>query len=127
MLYRLLADIVVVLHLSFIVFVLAGGFLAVRWPRLAWLHLPVVAYGALIEFFSWVCFLAPFENWLRLKSGSTGYETSFTEHYILPLIYPSELTYRLQVILGILVLTINLAAYTLLFRKLRAGRHRLPS
>jgi hypothetical protein len=119
MLYRLAADIVVVLHFSFIVFVITGGFLAIRWPRIAWCHLPVVAYGAIIEFFSFVCFLTPLEQWLRVKSGSQGYDTSFTENYILPLVYPKVLTYRLQVILGISVIVINLIAYSLVLRRRR--------
>jgi uncharacterized membrane protein YhhN len=113
MIYRLAADFVVVLHLAFILFVVGGGFLALKWRAIAWIHVPVVVYGAVLEFFSWVCILTPLENWLRVRGGSQGYETSFTEHYILPLIYPSELTYRLQVILGIFVLTINLIAYGL--------------
>jgi len=122
MLYRFAADIVVVLHFSFILFVIIGGFLAIRWPRIAWVHLPVVAYGAIIEFFSFVCVLTPLEQWLRVKSGAEGYDTSFTEHYILPLIYPSVLNYRLQLVLGILVIVINLIAYTLVLRKRRIKR-----
>jgi len=125
--YRLAADVVVVLHLSFILFVVLGGFLAIRWPRVMWFHLPVVAYGALIEFFSWMCFLTPLENWLRIHSGSLGYTESFTEHYILPLIYPSVLTYTLQVILGIFVIVVNSAAYTVVFRRLRTQRRRSES
>jgi hypothetical protein len=123
MLYRLAADIVVVLHFSFILFVIIGGFLAIRWPRIAWIHLPVVAYGAIIEFFSFACVLTPLEQWLRVRSGAVGYDTSFTEHYILPLVYPSVLTYRLQVFLGILVIVINVIAYMLVLRKRRI-RHR---
>ncbi len=123
MLYRLAADIVVVLHFSFIAFVIIGGFLAIRWPRIAWVHLPVVAYGALIEFFSLACVLTPLEQWLRVRSGAQGYDTSFTEHYILPLIYPSGLTYRLQLFLGISVIVINLVAYSLVLRKRRIKRH----
>ena len=129
MFYRLAADIVVVLHFSFIVFVIVGGFLAIRWPRIAWLHLPIAAYGALIEFFSFVCILTPLEQWLRIRSGAEGYDTSFTEHYILPLIYPSVLTYRLQLFLGISVVVINVIAYSLVLRKrkIRSRRSEVPS
>lgn len=123
MLYRLIADIVVVLHFSFIVFVIIGGFLAIRWPRIAWFHLPIVAYGALIEFFSFACILTPLEQWLRIRSGSQGYDTSFTEHYILPLVYPSVLDFRLQLFLGISVIVINLVAYSLVLRECRRRRH----
>jgi hypothetical protein len=119
MIHRIAADAVAVLHLAFILFVIAGGFLAIRWRPVAWLHLPVVAYGALIEFFSWACVLTPLENWLRVRGGMQGYDTSFTEHYILPVIYPTALTYGLQVVLGVSVIVINAIAYTLVIRKMR--------
>jgi hypothetical protein len=124
MIYRIAADAVVVLHLGFIIFVVTGGFLALKWRRIMWLHLPVAAYGVVIELFSWVCVLTPFENWLRVRGGMEGYDTSFTEHYILPIIYPTALTYGLQVVLGIFVVVINAAAYTLVIRKMRARRER---
>lgn len=120
--YRLAADIVVALHFSFILFVIAGGSLAFEWPRVARFHIPVVLYGALIEFFKWPCILTPLENWLRVQGGAQGYETSFTEHYIFPIVYPTALTYRIQVTLGILVIAINGIAYALLYRKVRARR-----
>jgi hypothetical protein len=116
------ADLVVVVHFAFILFVVAGGFLALRWRRVAWIHLPIVAYGTLIEFFGWICPLTPLENWLRIRSGSLGYETSFTEHYILPIVYPAQLTYGLRVVLGILVVVINLVAYGWLVRKMRTSK-----
>ena len=127
MLYRLAADGVVILHFGFILFVILGGFIAIRAPRVAWIHLPAVAYGALIEFFSWTCFLTPLENRLRLHGGQLGYEESFTEHYLLPVIYPSVLTYKLQVILGILVLVINIVAYRYMFRKLTGQKRQSES
>jgi hypothetical protein len=114
MIYRIAADIVVALHFAFILFVIIGGFLALKWSWLVWIHVPVVVYGALVEFLSWVCILTPLENRLRARGGALGYDTSFTEHYILPIIYPSELTYQLQVVLGMFVLIINLLAYGLL-------------
>ena len=72
MLYRLLADIVVAVHLLFVGFVILGGLLALRWPRAMWAHLPAAAWGALIEFAGWICPLTPLENWLRMRGGEQG-------------------------------------------------------
>lgn len=127
MIFRIAADVVVVLHLSFMLFVVAGGFLAFRWTRVAWFHLPAVVYGILLEFCRWVCVLTPLENWLRGRGGMQEYETSFTEHYLLPLMYPTALTYGLQVALGASVLAINAIAYALLVRKVNARRTRAAS
>lgn len=116
MLYRLVADLLLVFHLSFIVFVLVGGFLAWRWRRLVWLHVPAAAWGAWIEFAGWICPLTPLENRFRRLAGQTGYEGGFIEHYIVPLIYPEEWTLPLRLVFGSLVLVINAAAYFGYFR-----------
>ncbi len=119
---RLLADVLVVLHLLFILFVVLGGLLALRWPRLAWVHLPVAIYGVLIELVGWVCPLTPLENRLRLEAGQAGYAGGFVEHYIIPLVYPPGLTPAVQVVLGLLVLAINVGVYVLVIRKVRRRR-----
>ena len=111
MLYRVLADIVVVVHLSFIVFVVLGGLLALRWRRAPWLHLPTALWGAAIEFFGWSCPLTPLENWLRHASGAAGYSGGFIEHHILPIIYPAQLTREILLVLGALVVAVNLVVY----------------
>lgn len=115
--YRFFAEAVVVVHFAFILFAVFGAPLVLRWKRVVWLHAPVVVYAALIEFFGWTCPLTPLENWFRWRGGSAGYPTSFTEHYILPLVYPAQLTYRLQIVLGIAVLSINLLVYGWLIRR----------
>ncbi len=112
MIYRILADLVLVLHLAFIVFVVAGGLLVLRWRWVAVGHLPVALYGALIEFIDWVCPLTPLENELRRRGGHEGYEGGFIEHYLVPLIYPGNLTHGLQIVLGLAVVGINIAIYT---------------
>jgi hypothetical protein len=111
MFYRLLADAVVVLHLSFIIFIVFGGILVLRWRRWAWFHLPAASWGVFIEFAGWICPLTPLENWLRAKGNSFGYSTSFIEHYIIPVIYPTALTRELQLWLGTLVLAFNIGIY----------------
>ncbi len=120
MVYRLLADLVVLAHLAFVVFVVAGALLVVRWRRLAWIHIPVAAWGALIEFGGWICPLTPLENWLRQQSGAAGYSGGFVEHYIIPVLYPGHLTRGIQIALGIAVLTLNGGIYGwLLWRRRR--------
>jgi hypothetical protein len=109
--YRLLADLVVVVHLLFVVFVVAGGLLVLRRPRLAWLHVPAAVWGALIEFAGWICPLTPLENRLRRLGGEAGYEGGFVGEYLLAILYPSGLTRTHQIVLGALVLVLNLAVY----------------
>lgn len=114
--YRVLAELVVVTHLAFVLFVVLGGFLVLRWRRFAWVHVPAVLWAALIEFASWVCPLTPLENWLRETGGASAYPQGFIEHYILPVLYPAALTRNLQIILGISVLILNLAVYAWIWR-----------
>lgn len=121
MLYRLAADALVVVHLGFIFFVVIGGFLAWRWRRVAWIHLPVACWGALIEFSGWVCPLTPLENDMRRLAGDLGYEGGFIEHYVIPVIYPAQLTVQIQIGLGILVLLLNGFAYSVYFIRRKSG------
>lgn len=115
--YRLAADLVLVVHLAFILFVVFGGLLALRRRWIAWLHLPVAAYGAGIELIGWVCPLTPLENRLRRAAGQSGYEGGFIEHYLVPLIYPTGLTPGLQLTLGLAVVGINATVYWFVFRR----------
>ncbi len=117
MIYRLTADLVVLIHLAFILFAALGGLLVLKYRRCALLHLPALVWAVLISLANWVCPLTPLENWLRERGGLLGYETSFIEHYILPVIYPTELTRSLQIFLGLLVLVINLGIYGYRFLK----------
>ena len=117
MLARLAADAVVLLHLGFILFVLLGGLLVLRWPRLVWLHLPAAAWGMAVEFLHLYCPLTPLENHFRQAAGELGYDSGFIEHYLIPLIYPAGLTEAIQIGLGLAVLAINLPPYLLLARR----------
>jgi Protein of Unknown function (DUF2784) len=119
----ILADALVLLHLLFVVFVMTGGFLLVRWPRLLWLHLPAAAWGAFIEFSGGICPLTPLENSLRVLGGGSAYSGDFVERYLLPLLYPAQLTPALQQVLGGVVVGVNLLAYALAYR---AWQRRLP-
>ena len=120
-LYRLLANAVVVMHALFILFVVIGGFLAWRRRWVAAIHIPCAVWGILIEYRGWICPLTPLENSLRARAGQAGYGGGFVEHYLLPVIYPSGLTPRVQMVLGTFVLAINVLAYAVLLRRLTRG------
>lgn len=125
MLPTLVADLVILLHLGFILFVVLGGLLVLRWPRLAWLHLPAVAWGAIIELSGQViCPLTPLENDMRQAAGGAGYAGGFIDHYLVPLIYPPGLTRGIQVALGISVVALNALAYAALVARCRRARRR---
>ena len=119
MIYRSLADLVLTLHLGFVLLVVFGGLLVMRWPRLAWIHVPAAVWGVLIEYAGWICPLTPLENWLRSRGGEAGYAGGFVEHYLLPTLYPQGLTRGTQFVLGSLVLVINAAAYGALLMRTR--------
>ena len=124
MTFRFLADVTLVVHFCFVLFVVLGGLLALRWPRLAWLHVPVALYGATIEFVGFVCPLTPLENHFRRRGGEAGYTGGFIDHYITATLYPDGLTRSAQLVLGAGVLTLNVAVYALYWRRrrrLRAG------
>jgi len=114
--YPLLADLVVSLHVAFVVFAVMGGLLAVRWRGFVWVHLPAVTWAAAVEFFGWLCPLTPLENWLRRRGGTGGYSSDFITHYILPALYPEGLTREVQIALGAFVVLINLVIYGWVFR-----------
>jgi hypothetical protein len=122
MIYELLADATVVLHVLFVAFVLFGGLLVLRRPWVAWLHLPSAVWGASIEFAGWICPLTPLENWLREQAGQAVYTSSFTERYLLPLLYPDALTREMQWLLGSLVLVVNAALYFVVLRRTTRAR-----
>jgi hypothetical protein len=109
--YRLLAGAVVAVHLVFVLFVVLGGLAVRRWPRLAWIHLPAVAWGIWIEVSGGICPLTPLENHLRQLGSEPGYRGGFVEHYLLPALYPDGLSRALQVALAVAVLAINTGAY----------------
>jgi hypothetical protein len=111
MLYRAFADIVVLLHLGFVLFVVFGGLLVLRRGRWAWVHLPAAGWGASVELLGWVCPLTPLEVTLRRAGGEAGYAGGFVEQYFLPLLYPGELTRQDQIFLGSLVVALNLLVY----------------
>ena len=119
--YSFLADLVLMVHLAFVVFVLCGGLIVLRWRWIAWLHLPAAAWGAVVEFTGWICPLTPLENWLRTQGGEVGDEQDFMARYFLPILYPGDLTRDLQFLLGTAVVILNTAIYCWLWHMRARG------
>ncbi|MCM2288192.1 MAG: DUF2784 domain-containing protein [Sulfuritalea sp.] len=116
MIERIAADLIVLLHLAFILFVGLGALFCLRWKWMAWLQLPAVAWGAAIEFRQGICPLTPLEQRLRLAAGDAGYAGGFIDHYLLPIIYPARLDAYFQYTLGALVILLNLGLYAWIWR-----------
>ncbi len=117
--YAFLANLVLLLHLAFILFVALGGLAVLRWPRLAWLHLPCVAWGVTVEWMGWYCPLTPLENHYLRLAGAQGYEGDFLQHYLLSTIYPEGLTRETQTAIGLAALLINALVYGWLLMRRR--------
>jgi len=120
MAYRAAADAILVTHLAFVLFAVFGALLILRWPRLAWLHIPAVVWAAFVEFNGAICPLTPLEVILRRQAGEAGYAGGFIDHYFMPLLYPEGLTRDMQTILGAIVVAINAAIYIVAFMRRRA-------
>lgn len=117
MFYHILADLVVIVHLLFIIFALFGGLLLLLRNYLVFIHIPAAIWAALISFKGWVCPLTPLENHLRSATGSEGYTVGFVEHYLIPVIYPVGLTPTIQILFGIIVVIANLGIYAFVYYK----------
>lgn len=111
MVYRIAADLLVILHLAFILFVIIGGLSVLRDRRWALLHIPAVIWGLVIEIMGWICPLTPLENRLRRMGGEQAYSGDFIDHYLIPVIYPAGLTRNTQYLLATIVLAVNLVIY----------------
>jgi hypothetical protein len=111
MIYWIGANVVLIIHLVFVIYVLCGGLLILRWKWSVVLHVPAVLWGALLEFRGWICPLTPLEQRLRMAAGQKGYSGGFVEHYLLPILYPEGLTHEIQILLGTLVVVVNGAIY----------------
>ena len=127
MIWSLLADSLVILHFAFTAFVIFGGFLTWRWPKVAFAHVPALAWGCWVEVSHSICPLTPWENHLRQLGGEAGYREGFLAHYLVRVLYPPALTWQIQWVLAGLLLVINAVAYGVLTIRLRrAARAQAP-
>jgi hypothetical protein len=122
--YNVLADAIVITHFLFIVFVVGGGLLVIRRSKIAFAHLPAAVWGAAVELFGWICPLTPLENRFRDLAGETPYSGDFIARYLLPVIYPENLTTSIQYLLGGLVIIVNVIIYVIAIRKHRKTVYR---
>ena len=121
MAYRAAADAILIAHAAFVLFAVLGALLVLRWPRLAWLHIPAVVWAALVEFNAMICPLTPLEVVLRRQAGEAGYTGGFIDHYVMSLLYPEGLTQDTQAMLGAIVVVVNAAIYIVALRRGRAS------
>lgn len=120
--FSVFADAVLIIHLCFVLFVVLGGLAVLRWPRVAWLHVPAVLWGIYIELSGRVCPLTPLENSLRQRGGEPGYSGGFIEHYIAALLYPEGLSRAVQFALGAVVIAVNVIIYWRVLKRRRRLR-----
>lgn len=120
--FDLLSDLLLLLHGAFVLFVVAGGLLVLKWPAVAWVHLPAAVWGAVIEFIGFTCPLTPLEQTWRRAAGGEAYEGGFIEHYVTAALYPTGLTRAIQVALGLLVLGLNAWVYWRVWRRRQSPR-----
>lgn len=114
-----IADLIMILHLAFIVFVAGGGLAVLRWSWVAFIHLPAAAWGVMIEILNWTCPLTPLEVSFRQAAGQAGYNGGYIEHYLMPLIYPEGLTRSVQFVLAAIVIGTNICVYALVVHRRR--------
>lgn len=117
--YNVFADVIVFIHFLFIIFVVIGGLLVIRWPKTVFVHLPAAVWGVAVEIFGWICPLTPLENRFRGLAGNMSYSEDFILRYLVPVIYPENLTVKIQYILGGLVMGINIVIYFVAIKKYR--------
>jgi hypothetical protein len=115
----LLADLVVIIHAAFVLIAFLGGFLVFRWRWWAWFQVPAFLWAGFIEVSGGICPLTPLENRLRALGGGEGYQGDFIDRYLIPLLYPSDLTREIQIALGIFVVLFNMGVYGLYWYRLR--------
>lgn len=122
--YAALAGGVVLVHLAFVAFAAGGAVLALRWPRIAWLHMPAAGWAGYIELSGGLCPLTPLENALRARAGLDYYAGDFVARYLFPVLYPDGLTREAQVVIGLVVLGLNAALYAFVYIRRRSRSRR---
>lgn len=124
--YQLLANLVLILHLAFVAFAAFGGLLALRYPKVLWLHLPALLWGVAVQWADWICPLTPLENQLRLRGGEAVFAGGFIERFVSRILYPENLTLELRYVLGLLLIAVNLAVYAYVAASFRARSKATP-
>ena len=122
--YELFANLTLIIHLIFILFVIFGGLLFFIFPKIIYIHLPALLWGIYIELTNSFCPLTNLENWFLHQGGLTTYSNDFINNYLFPIIYPEGLTTDIQIYLGIILIIINILIYGLIFKNLWYGEEK---
>ena len=123
--YELFANLTLIAHLMFILFVIFGGLLYLIFSKIIYIHLPALLWGIYVELTNSICPLTYLENWFLNKGNLTTYSNNFISNYIFPIIYPDSLTAEIQIYLGVSLIIINILIYSLIFKNLRKNMGRL--
>ncbi len=119
--FEIFATLTLLLHFSFILFVIFGALLILRFKKIIYFHIPAVAWGAYIEFSHSICPLTHLENYFFKKAGKDQYSIDFIENYVFKIIYPPALNYEIQTYLGVILIFVNLVIYYYIVKKSRTG------
>ena len=117
--FGVIAQAVLVVHAAFIVFVAVGGFLVLRWPKLAWIHVPCLVWGVAIVIGGWICPLTPLELALRERAGMPLYSGGFMDQYLMPWVYPEQVGQGVKIFLGLLTAAVNVVIYLRVYARRR--------
>ena len=119
--FEIFATLILLLHFSFILFVIFGALLILRFKKIIYFHIPAVAWGAYNELSHSICPLTHLENYFLKKAGKDQYSVDFIENYIFKIIYPPALNYEIQTYLGVILIFVNLVIYYYIVKKSRTG------
>ena len=117
--YELAANLILIVHFIFIIFVVFGALLFFVVKKIVFIHIPALIWGSYIELTHFICPLTYLENWFLNKANLTIYSEGFIQNYIIPIVYPADLTKNLQIYLGITLIVINIVFYAFIFNKLK--------
>jgi len=117
--YELAADLTLIIHFTFILFVIFGALLFFITTKIIFIHIPAFIWGSYIELTHSICPLTYLENWFLHKANLTTYSEGFIQNYLVPIVYPTNLTKDIQIFLGIALILINIVIYAFIFSKLK--------
>ena len=109
--YELAADLTLIVHFAFILFVVFGALLFFVTTKIIFIHIPAFIWGSYIELTHSICPLTYLENWFLNKANLTIYSEGFIQNYLVPIVYPVDLTKDLQIYLGITLIVVNIIIY----------------
>ena len=117
--YELAANLTLIVHFAFILFVVFGALLFFVSVKVIFIHIPAIIWGTYIELTNSICPLTYLENWFLHKANLTTYSEGFIQNYLVPIVYPVSLTKDLQIYLGIALIVINIVFYAFIFNRLK--------